>query len=121
MTTTDSNYCLEHNCSKCCERFILRVTEADLKRWVKCYPKIMNEVSTKKYKGEIVNILRKKPRIDATGKIRNICVFYDRKKNCLIYEIRPDNCKQFTCTKHLYFIFQLFNEVSRFMNGCNPI
>ena len=122
MDQDSSNYCLVHNCGKCCMDLILKVTEGDLERWKNTHPKILNEITSRVIDGKMKQILNKRPVKCPDGKLHDVCVFYDFDNKCLIYEIRPENCRKFRCTKHVSFFFHVFNGFSQLIEefGSKP-
>jgi len=113
MARDITDYCVAHECGQCCERgWNIFVTKKDLKNWEENCPEILKEVTSEVFDNQIRKLLKKKPMKLPDGTIRQICIFYDFKKKCLIHDVNPEICKKFTCTKHLYFIFRLFASLS---------
>jgi Fe-S-cluster containining protein len=113
-------YCMKYNCGECCERgWNIFVTENDIKNWEESRPEILSEITSGIFDNKIKKLLKKRPVEFPDGKIRDICIFYDFKNKCLIHGVNPEICKKFACTKHLYFIFRLFNSLSHLIDELN--
>jgi len=114
-------YCRKYNCGECCERgWNIFVTENDIKNWETSRPEILDEVISEVIDNKIRKLLKKRTVEFPDGKIRNICIFYDFNAKCLIHDFNPEICRNFSCTKHLFFIFRLFNSLSHLIDALSP-
>jgi Fe-S-cluster containining protein len=111
-----SEYCRRHNCGKCCERdWDYIVTPRDIERWKSQNPDLLKYVTTKGTGQELKTVLRKKKVRSPSGTEQIVCIFYDFAKKCLIYEMRPEKCRSFTCIGHPLFLFKFLNEIAEFI------
>ena len=108
-----SYYCRKYNCGKCCERgWDIFVTDAEIRKWEAQRPEIVAEITSGVFDGERKKLLKKRKVTMPNGKSKNLCVFYDFEKKCLIQADKPDVCKKFSCFYHPYFLFRFFYEIS---------
>ncbi|MHA1377117.1 MAG: YkgJ family cysteine cluster protein [Candidatus Helarchaeota archaeon] len=104
---------MKYKCSKCCERgWDIFVTNTDIEKWQENRPDILDQITSKEIDGKRRKLLKKRPVKMPNGKIRNLCVYYDFEKKCLIHDVNPEICRNFSCLHHPLFIFQLFEKIS---------
>lgn len=107
-----SYWCLKNNCGKCCMKgWNIFVTESDLKRWEGRHPEILKEVISGVFDEKPRKLLTKKQVQLVDGEVHNICTFYNFEKKCLIHEVKPEICKNFSCTTHPVFLLPFLHKL----------
>ncbi|MHA1300331.1 MAG: YkgJ family cysteine cluster protein [Candidatus Helarchaeota archaeon] len=121
MTRDISYYCVKYHCGKCCERgWDIFVSENDIKMWEQKRPDILDQITIKVVDGKEKKILKKRTVKCPDGKNRDLCIYYDFEKKCQIHDVNPEICRNFSCLRHTYFIFQLFNKISQLIEEFGP-
>ena len=109
--------CRKINCGFCCDSgFIVILTADDIKVWEQRRPELLNEIEFDVIDGKKEKIIKRRLAKAPGGKIKKICTFYDFEDKCLIYDVRPEMCRNFSCMKIQNSMFQLLNILTRFIN-----